>query len=139
MTTLTQADLAAMGRKVVNGVAVKVAPDESPADADVSWQEMQRKCHAVFVKAGCAVYWLSQSRKTRQTPGVPDLIVFGPPGHPFHAYWETKSGRGKLEEAQRKFALHCQRTNTEYQCGSAVLAGAFLKLLMQKYGTGVDR
>src|SRR5687767_3512896 len=126
--TMNEAELAALGYRVENGEAVKVVmPAEAKGEAD--WREVQRQCYRVFDEAGCTVYWLSQARRTGQTAGLPDLIVFGPPGHPWHAAWETKAGKGKLSEAQRKFALHCQRTGFEYQSGGEYTARQFLKLM----------
>jgi len=85
----------------------------------------------VFANGGCEVYWLSQARKTGQTPGLPDLIVFGPPGAPFLLMWETKAGRGKLSESQRKFALHCQRTKTHHASGGVWAARRALRTLIE--------
>lgn len=135
MTTLTKADLSALGMEVQNGRAVRVAnTDTDPGDADTSWQEMQRKCYRVFEKAGCEVWWLSQARRTRQTAGLPDLLIFGPPGAPFMTFWETKAGKGRLSEAQRRFAAHCQRTGIEFQCGGEFIARRWLQYLMKQYG-----
>ena len=130
-TEISRAELTALGYverteghwEKVHDAGSGVEPDPAqPNDEDTSWQEMQRQCYRVFADAGCEVYWLSQSRRTRQTPGLPDLLVFGPPGEPFHLAWETKAGRGGPSEAQRKFALHCHRTGFPYRIGNARMA-----------------
>lgn len=128
---LTLDDLRRMGYELdASGNAVRAKPPALPdalTDADdVTWQEKQRQCYRVFAKAGCEVWWLSQPGKVKQTPGLPDLLIFGPPGAPFHAYWETKAGRGRLSGAQRRFALHCQRTNVLFGSGGERAARAFL-------------
>jgi hypothetical protein len=122
-------------RVVPNGVIVgpggaAVVPDDEESN---NWKDAQAECRRVFVDGGCEVYWLSQARKSGQTPGLPDLIVFGPPGAPFLLMWETKSGHGKLSDAQRKFALHCQRTSTRYAAGGPTAARRTLKQLLEEY------
>lgn len=99
-------------------------------DGDLTWQEVQRRCYRVFAKAGCEVWWLSQVRKSGQTPGLPDLMVFGPPGAPFLLMWDSKAGRAKLSPAQKKFELHCQRTKTHFASGGEAAARRTLKALI---------
>lgn len=133
--TLTPDDLALMGFTVKDGEAVRVAafnvePEHVSDKADGTWQETQRACFRVFDRGGCTVYWLSQARKTRQTAGLPDLLVFGPPGAPFLLMWETKHGQGKPSEAQRRFQAHCQRTRTHYASGTSAAARRTLAALL---------
>lgn len=125
-------------RVVPNGVVVgptggMLAPDEESSGG--TWRQAQAECRKVFVDGGCEVYWLSQSRETGQTPGLPDLIVFGPPGAPFMLCWETKHGTGKLSPAQQKFEKHCQRSKTRYVAGGKSAAKRTLKELIREYAT----
>jgi hypothetical protein len=135
MTTLTRQELEAMGYEVRNGHAFprKSTNEPESGDADVSWQQMESRCRAVFEKAGCTVYSTSERRRVKRSAGVPDLLVFGPPGAPFMTFWETKAGRGKLSDAQRQFALHCQRAGIEFQSGSDYIARQWLKHLLKQY------
>lgn len=105
-----------------NGLPLSEAPpppDVPIAEADLQWQAMQRAVYRVFKAAGCDVYWLSQARATGQTPGIPDLLIFGPPGAPFMAWWESKAGRGKLSPAQQAFQRQCQRCGIRFGSGGA--------------------
>jgi hypothetical protein len=134
VTTLTKADLQQLGYTVVDGRAEKSATPPI-GDEDATWQKVEANCRKVFEKAGCTVYSTSQRRRSRVSAGVPDLIVFGPPGAPFHLYFEVKAGRGKLSGAQRQFALHCQRSGIEFDCGGETAARQMLKhLLLSKRG-----
>jgi hypothetical protein len=112
------------------GLVLHEAPpnvdEESIDEPDVHWKKMQADVRLVFVDDGCAVYWLSQARKTGQTPGVPDLIIFGPPGHPFMAFWETKAGQGKLSPAQKQFQLQCLRAGVRFGSGGVNAAKRYL-------------
>jgi hypothetical protein len=66
---------------------------------------------------GAAVYVLGTRRPrgdypgTRQTPGLPDLLVFLPAGRissRSELLWiEVKTHQGRLSPAQREFARHC--------------------------------
>lgn len=49
---------------------------------------------------GFAVYDLEQNRKTRQTPGIPDLYV---QGKGIRFWVEVKTAKGRLSEAQADF------------------------------------
>jgi hypothetical protein len=72
------------------------------------WKTEQAECRKVFAGIGCVVYWLSQSRKTGQTPGLGDLWVFSTEAWQLAWWWETKSGRGELTESQERFAALCK-------------------------------
>jgi hypothetical protein len=65
-------------------------------------KDIQRDVYKRYRNFGCEIYWLSQARETRQTPGVPDLIVF----HPRSAtawYHEVKTPTGTVSPAQLHF------------------------------------
>jgi hypothetical protein len=148
----TMAELKAAGYAVKDGVAYKVGSGETSAsasfqagverkgapvrplshpddDADLSWQKVEARCRQVFEKAGCAVYSTSQRRRSKVSAGICDLIVFAPPGQKWCLMWETKAGRGKLSEAQRKFALHCHRTGVAYWSGGVSKAREVVRAL----------
>jgi len=56
------------------------------------------------------VYWLSQSRNFKQTPGLGDLWVLRPEGLATRLVCETKAGRGELSPAQEDFRDSCLTT-----------------------------
>lgn len=138
--TFSLSELRQHGYELIDGQLVRVkavlqstlhvVPDESD---EGTWQQAQADCRKVFVDGDCEVYWLSQARKTGQTAGLPDLIVFGPPGAPFLLFFEVKHGQGKLSPAQQQFALHCQRTGTLYAAGSKQIARKLLTHLIAEY------
>lgn len=95
----------------------KPAPLDPIAEAR-HWKDEQRNARKVFVALGCRVYWLSQARRTGQTPGLGDLWVFVPKlGLAF--WWETKHGRGDLSTAQQEFRDLCAACGIRYACGTA--------------------
>jgi hypothetical protein len=56
----------------------------------------------------------SQGRVTRQTPGVPDFLVFTGPTMFWH---ESKAKTGRQSEAQRDFQFRCERAGIVYVLG----------------------
>ena len=50
---------------------------------------------------------------TRQTPGIPDLIVFGPEECPFF-FIEVKREGGKLRDSQVGFQAECEKAGVLY-------------------------
>ena len=48
---------------------------------------------------------------TRQTPGIPDLIVMG---HGLFTFVEVKTPKGKLRDSQNDFAAECGRNHVTY-------------------------
>ena len=84
------------------------------------WKEgenaIQEQCRALYRAAGCTVYWLSQYRRSNQTPGLPDLWVMAP--HIGTAWWhEVKTGRGKRTAPQLRFAEECHASGIGYTVG----------------------
>jgi hypothetical protein len=100
------------------------AAQEREETAD--WKDEQRECRKVFVAIGCVVYWLSQSRRTGQTPGLGDLWVFAPEGWELAWWWETKSGRGALTESQKRFAALCGSRHVLHGSGNRYDAREFV-------------
>jgi len=73
-----------------------------------------------FLKTiGCGVYSTEQGFRrdrggTRQTPGIPDLLVFGiGPELPF-LFIEVKGPKGKLRPSQIIFQGECERMDVPY-------------------------
>ena len=73
-----------------------------------------------FLKTiGCGVYSTEQGFRrdkggTRQTPGIPDLLVFGiGPVLPF-LFIEVKGPKGKLRPSQIIFQGECERMDVPY-------------------------
>lgn len=73
-----------------------------------------------FLKTiGCGVYSTEQGFRqdrggTRQTPGIPDLLVFGiGPELPFF-FIEVKGPKGKLRDSQIAFQAECERMDVPY-------------------------
>ena len=69
---------------------------------------------------GCSVYSTEQGYRrekggTRQTPGIPDLLVFNAAKSkvPFF-FIEVKGPKGKLRESQIEFQLECERTGVPH-------------------------
>ena len=69
---------------------------------------------------GCAVYSTEQGYRherggTRQTPGIPDLIVFLPVDSELSFFFcEVKGPKGKLRSSQVLFQLECERAGVEH-------------------------
>lgn len=73
-----------------------------------------------FLKTiGCGVYSTEQGFRrdkggTRQTPGIPDLLVFGiGPELPFF-FCEVKGPKGTLRDSQLAFQAECERMDVPY-------------------------
>ena len=73
-----------------------------------------------FLKTiGCAVYSTEQGYRherggTRQTAGIPDLLVFGiGPELPFF-FCEVKGPKGKLRDSQVAFQAECEKAGVPY-------------------------
>ena len=72
-------------------------------------QQLSLDVRAALRTLGCAVYSTEQGYRrerggTRTSPGIPDLIVFGPGGWTFA---ELKAANGKLSRAQQVFREEC--------------------------------
>lgn len=90
--------------------------------------QVQRDVKRAYEKAGCFVAVFSQGRKTRQTPGIPDLLIFVP-GR-FLPWWhETKAPGGKQSPAQVTWQARCETVGMSYVLGGLPEALAHLKLV----------
>jgi len=77
-------------------------------------RDVQRDVVAFYRTIGCSVYVFSQGRKTRQTPGIPDLYV----QYKGKRWWhESKTEAGRLSAAQVEFA------GRELDAGGDVIVG----------------
>ena len=66
----------------------------------------QLEVQKVFRAFGARVYWLSQARAAKQTPGLGDLFVIFPALVSF--WWESKRQKGgRISEAQQEFHELC--------------------------------
>lgn len=87
----------------------------NPVRELVREKDVQRRIYRELTRIGCTIYWMSQARKTGQTPGVPDLIVF----HPDRglAFIEVKAPGGKIRREQAVFRTHCAAAGVTYLLG----------------------
>jgi hypothetical protein len=100
----------------LNGHTPSIAIDEQKRD-DVLEKAEQWEVAKLFIAFGFKVDNLSQARRTKQAPGLPDLwcmhrelaIAF---------WWETKRQvGGKLSDAQIDFRDDCARCHVGYGAG----------------------
>lgn len=92
-------------------------PAKSPAPiSKLPDTRSEKQIQAAIVKvlrtAGYSVWDTSQPHAAKITPGLPDLLVLG---HGRLLFVEVKRADGKLTEAQRSFAHHCEATGTEHR------------------------
>jgi len=89
-------------------------------------QEEQREVAKIFQAFRFRVWWLSQSRATKQTPGISDLFLT----HETLSiafWWETKRQKGgKLSTAQVEFREHCLRCGVRHYVGDRHAAAQLL-------------
>jgi hypothetical protein len=77
-------------------------------------------------RVGWRYYSLAQGRKTRQTPGLPDLWCLHPSGRP--PFWvELKSETGTSSPAQLEFAALCHTAGTGHVVGGVTQVMDHLK------------
>jgi len=86
--------------------------------------EVQREIRRAFLRRGAAVYWLSQARRTGQTRGLPDLLVFDP--HQGAVFIECKAQGGKPSREQVEFAELCRQAGVGHVLGGMAEVRAFL-------------
>lgn len=68
---------------------------------------------------GCSSFsleqgWRREAGGTRQTPGLPDICVFGPERCPFMGWIEVKAGKGKLRPSQIIFQKLCEKNQVPH-------------------------
>ena len=83
---------------------------------------VSRDVRKFLTQIGCAVYSSEQGYRkerggTRQTPGIPDLIVIHPDAWTFA---ELKAGRGRLSVAQEGFRTACVDAGVPWQLWRSV-------------------
>lgn len=118
---------ATVGEMVKQSGAPPTEPAEEKRRADLLEKHEQNAVRKIFVAHGCAVYNLSQSRATKQTPGLPDLFVFS--SRSGHAFWfETKRPVGGVQSRpQREFQERCAQCGVRYVIGGQTEAWALLR------------
>lgn len=101
--------------KYPNAVRQQDAKDEQREN--VLEKEEQREIRKLFKAFGFEVYWLSQARNSKVTPGVPDLWCMHRE-RPIGFWWETKRTEGgRFSEAQLRFREYAERCGVGYGCG----------------------
>jgi hypothetical protein len=94
-----------------------VDPEQAERDGNVLEKTEQSEVMKLFRAHGFMVYSLSQSRASKQTPGLPDLWVV----HrelPLAFWFETKRQvGGTRSSAQLDFAAECERAHVGYAFG----------------------
>ncbi len=83
--------------------------------------EVQTQVRRIYEALGCVVYSFSQGRRTRQTPGIPDLLVFCARKR-LAFFHEVKTDDGKQSPEQREFQRVCQLVRLEYVLGGVQAA-----------------
>jgi len=87
----------------------------------------QSECVKIYRAHGCVVYSLSQPRATKQSPGLPDLVVFAPR---YRAAWwhEVKRPVGGVPSpAQVDFQQRCAECGVRYVIGDRTVAWNILR------------
>lgn len=82
---------------------------------------IQRDVWKLYHAFGCECFWLSQARSTRQTAGVPDLIVFHRRSGVMF-FHEVKTPTGIQSPAQAVFEELCKATGRWYALGGVRIA-----------------
>lgn len=103
------------------GLDPVAAPSRSP---DVLEKDEQHAITKMARALGFTVYNLSQARKSKQTPGLPDLWMMR---SMFGMWWETKRQvGGELSPAQVAFREQCVAANVHHGAGDRFAFAAFL-------------
>lgn len=112
----------AEGRPLTGAASVPVTREDDTARE----KETQAAVVKLFRAFGCRVYNLSQARRTKQTPGLPDLwVVHVARGLAW--WWETKRpDGGRLSSAQLDFRMECAMADVPHGVGSLADAEDFL-------------
>ena len=117
-------------REAAEARAREIAPPPEPAeperDARILEKAEQVEVVKNFRRAGFKVYWLSQSRASKQTPGLPDLY-FVHKAKGIALWWETKRQvGGELSPAQADFRAECIACQIWHGSGDRYHAEAWL-------------
>jgi len=103
-------------------LAVDVAKHNAEVDARLE-KQIQATIVRLYREFGCKVYILSQARASKQTPGLPDLLIF----YRVVAWWhEVKTPTGKQSADQRDFMANCKNTGVYYVLGGVRAAEDWL-------------
>ena len=119
-------------RALAGGVPLPRPAESYERDRNIAEKEEQRVVRRMFRACGMIVYWLSQPRTTKQTPGIGDLYVFyiTEPynrDHAFAFWWETKRQiGGKLSPDQVEFQELCHKAGAHYGHGDRYAARDWL-------------
>jgi len=106
----------------------RVAPPIAPSLERET--EVQADVVRAYERAGCRVVSFSQGRRTRQTPGIPDLRIYC--ARIRAAWWhEVKAGDGQQRPAQRVFQQMAE------SCGEVYVLGGLDAAIVQLQRVGV--
>jgi hypothetical protein len=87
----------------------------------------QNAIRKMAIGIGFTVYWLSQARRTGQTPGLADLWL-AHRGRGFCAWWESKRRKGgSRSAAQIEFGELCELGRIPYGHGDRHAFAVFLR------------
>ena len=88
--------------------------------------EVKQEITALLKRIGWQVWSTSDGRKSRNTPGLPDMWCMASNGRP--PFWvEVKSETGKPSPEQESFAALCHHAGTGYVMGGVTQVLAYLK------------
>lgn len=111
------------------GLPLHDTPAEAAARIHEDDDRLEREIQADVVKLykalGCQVWSHSELRKTKQTPGYPDLTVLHPRRRLFWCH-ETKTPTGTLKPAQLEFRSVAAKCGLEVVVGGVAAAEEFL-------------
>jgi hypothetical protein len=121
-------------RRARAAVGTLIAPEPAPAElqeaqrrADIEEKREQRAIWKMATGIGFTVYWLSQARRTAQTPGLADLWL-AHRGRRFCAWWESKRQvGGERSTAQIEFGELCELGRIAYGFGDRYAFARFLQ------------
>lgn len=112
--------------------AVRIADDDARLEKAIQADVMK-----LYHAHGCTVRNLSQARRSKQAPGLPDLYVTWPrmTGQGPIAWWhETKTPTGVQSPAQRTFQIDNEACGVSYVIGGVPAAAAFLDKIGARRG-----
>lgn len=114
------------------GLPIHETPEEVDQRVLEEDSRLERQIQADVVRLyrahGCIVYSLSQTRASKQTPGIGDIYVLNPVKK--RAWWhETKTPSGRQSPDQREFALLCHSCTVGYVLGGVEAARMHLKAI----------
>jgi hypothetical protein len=135
--TVRSAEMSPMGDSPEGGVGSGATQKGNRAGLDVEparrENDVQREVGRIFIRRGAKVYWLSQKRRSGQTPGVPDLLVFD--RYRGLVFIEAKTQSGRPSAEQTEFRELCLAAHVHHILGGLAEVRAFLGAEGEMSGT----